>query len=623
MHYNEIMLDKQKNVEKLASIILLPVVYSRAKLWYNMVTLIRYGQQIMDSIILNDRYKLDAVIGEGGMATTYRGQDLLLDRTVAIKIMREQYASDSEFVQRFRHEAQAAARVQNENIAGVYDTGFDKGSYYLVMEYVEGTDLKQKLRANAGPLPLINALSIAEQIASGLEVAHKAGLIHRDIKPHNILINNEGKVKITDFGIARIDSDTEDTGIIVGSVHYISPEQVKGALATEAADIYSLGAVMYEMLTGKTLFEGDTAMSIAQKQVNDIPTPITAINPAVPKEIEDIVNRALEKEPRFRYLNAGEFAATIKRAIVKLSAENTIIIGKREESIDHTMIIERPPTTPPQRQKKTEKEEEPEKEQKNNAAITAIIVITLLLVGSIAAYIFLFYNNSKQQAPPTSNDVKASVPYLVGENVADAKAELVKLGLEVAVEEEYSDTAEKGIVLSQVPRAETDVNTGSVVKLVVSKGAELFAVPDVTGQTLEKAKEILKSNGFELTIKTAKEPNNNVVLGTVSRTDPPADVTVPRKGTMTIYIAEEIPIKKATFSTTAPVFGELEKYYIRIELINDDDSVVILRDKAQVSVGEKINETFDKPEGANVMIRVKAGTTADNINEVIEETNIH
>ena len=577
----------------------------------------------MDSIILNDRYKLDSVIGEGGMATTYRGEDLLLSRVVAIKIMREQYVHNVEFVERFRHEAQAAARVQNENIAGVYDTGFDNGSYYLVMEYVEGTDLKQRMRMNPCPMPLLNALSLSEQIASGLAVAHKARLVHRDIKPHNILINNEGKVKITDFGIARIDSDTEDTGIIVGSVHYISPEQVKGESATEAADIYSLGAVMYEMLTGKTLFDGETAMAIAQKQVNEVPIPIINLNPAVPKEVEELVNRALEKEPRFRYQSAGEFAAAIRRAIVKLSAENTIIINKKEEHLDHTMIIERPPAAPATRKAPAKKEKEEEERKDNNGGVIAIIVITLLLIAGIIIYLLMFSKAGHVDNGDGENTANV-VPDVVGKKFTDAEQSLTDLGLIIITEEEFSEDKSVGTILSQIPKAGIKFTEGSVIKLSISKGPELFSLPDVVGLSPEAAKKRLEEAGFSFKYTTKKEQTNSVEPGKVFRTEPPSGSSIQKQGgDMTIFIGESIPEVNATFKTTAPIFGQAEEeYYITIELIRDDDSIRILRDRVPVTAGESINETFKKREDENVMIRIKAGTTKDTVNEVIEETNI-
>jgi len=290
---------------------------------------------------LNDRYALESKAGEGGMAVTYRARDLLLNRTVAIKIMREQFTSDPQFVERFRREAQAAARLSHENIAGVYDTGRANGNYYIVMEYVEGIDLKQRLRRE-GMLQVPTALDIAVQISAALEAAHSGGLVHRDIKPHNILQNKDGKVKVTDFGIAKIVSETEDTGVIIGSVHYISPEQARGEATTPASDLYALGAVMFEMLTGRTVFEGENAMALAHKQIYEAPPHPRSLRPEIPAAVEAVVLRCLEKDPRMRYQSAAELRAVLLKLLNQMTQEATVVIPGPTPGMDATMVYRKP-----------------------------------------------------------------------------------------------------------------------------------------------------------------------------------------------------------------------------------------------------------------------------------------
>ena len=263
----------------------------------------------MQQKILNDRYELEQKIGEGGMARVYRGRDLRLNRQVAIKVLHSHYASDTNFLQRFHHEAQAAANLRHPNIVDVYDVGQDADTHYIVMEYVAGSDLKALLMRN-GALPIEQAVYVGECVANGLDAAHRIGMVHRDIKPQNIIVGEQGQVKITDFGIAKSSLSTAltETGVTFGTADYISPEQARGQTATPRSDIYSLGVTLYETLTNRLPFSGDSSIAVAMQHVSADPPPPRMYNPRIPPQLESLVLRALSKEPDGRPTTARDFA---------------------------------------------------------------------------------------------------------------------------------------------------------------------------------------------------------------------------------------------------------------------------------------------------------------------------
>src|SRR6266536_1669873 len=263
----------------------------------------------MQQKILNNRYELEQKIGEGGMARVYRGRDLRLNRQVAIKVLHSHYASDTNFLQRFHHEAQAAANLRHPNIVDVYDVGQDADTHYIVMEYVAGSDLKALLMRN-GALPVEQAVYVGECVANGLDAAHRIGMVHRDIKPQNIIVGPGGKVKITDFGIAKsaLSTAMTETGVTFGTADYISPEQARGQPATPRSDIYSLGVTLYETLTNRLPFSGDSSIAVAMQHVSADPPPPRMYNPRIPPQLESLILRALNKEPNSRPTTARDFA---------------------------------------------------------------------------------------------------------------------------------------------------------------------------------------------------------------------------------------------------------------------------------------------------------------------------
>lgn len=429
---------------------------------------------------LDKRYKLEKRIGSGGMADVYKATDLLLDREVAIKILHSNFAEDEEFIARFRKEAQAAAKLSHPNIVGIYDVGCDGDIHYIVMEYVKGETLKQYIDSHPH-IPIDTAVKIAIEIGYALEEAHKNGIIHCDIKPHNILLTDTGKVKVTDFGIARaINSSTVmNKDSILGSVHYLSPEQAAGDKITAKTDIYSLGIVLYEMLTHHLPFEGETAVSIAlQHMQGNIPRP-TKYNPAISPMLEECLLTALQKDPDKRYDTVSDFISELKIAQGFTTSVN------RPADSSYSAITK----TIPRKELKI-------KEGKfsrfiNNLPQKYIWIGMILLFIACFAWAFFSFGNFWSAK-------EVSVPDVVGQPVEVATETLKKENLKVSTDEIESDTVPSGDVISQTPPAGTKVKEQRIIHLTVSKGGTALLVPDLKGLTLDQAKDRLEKLGLQL-----------------------------------------------------------------------------------------------------------------------------
>lgn len=440
----------------------------------------------MTGKLLDNRYQLVKKIGSGGMADVYMAKDILLDRVVAVKILHSNFAEDNEFVVRFRHEAQSAGKLSHPNIVGIYDVGCDQGVYYIIMEYVEGTTLKQYIQTHPN-IPIDTAVKIAIEIGSALEEAHRNGIIHCDIKPHNILLTDAGKVKVTDFGIARVinSSTIMNRESILGSVHYLSPEQAAGDKVTEKTDIYSLGIVLYEMLTHHLPFDGDTAVSIALKHIqNEIPRP-TRFNPAISPMLEECLLTALQRDPDKRYDSISDFISELK-----IAQGFTTSIYKPA----HPDFAAVPKPAAP----RPKKNDPPLKVRERYLAyvITHLpqkyiwIAMVLLFLGAFIWAFFSFGNfwSSKN----------ITVPDVVGKSVSTAEATLKSENLRVSIDEIASDTVPAGEVISQTPQAGMDVKEQRIIHLTVSKGGVVIQVPDLKGMTLEQAQEQIRRMNLKL-----------------------------------------------------------------------------------------------------------------------------
>ncbi len=469
------------------------------------------------------RYKIKSHIGTGGMATVYLAQDLILERPVAVKVLRLDFHTNEAAMRRFQREAQSATQLVHPNIVSVYDVGEEDGTNYIVMEYVEGTDLKEYIRER-GPLPPREAVRIMTQIVSAIELAHQNRIIHRDIKPQNILIDREGNVKITDFGIAIALSETSltQTNTLLGSVHYLSPEQARGGMATIRSDIYALGIVLYELLVGEVPFEGESAVSIALKHFQEPLPRISQMLPTVPQSLENVVLKATAKEPLDRYSSCYEMLEDLQTCLnperlhepmfkpTAFSQETKVL-----QPIATGQIPRKIPATSkevPEIQFDEEKkavQEEPKKKKKKIWPWILLLLLIIISAGAIYAFI--------QTSP---KDVK--VPDVTNLTEADAKVKLADANLEVSdVQKVKSDTVEAGKVVETNPKAGSSVKEKSKVVLKVSAGKDTVTVGDYTGKTFDEAKAALQKLGIAVekkesysdTVESGKVMEQSVAKG--------------------------------------------------------------------------------------------------------------
>ena len=487
--------------------------------------------------ILDQRYELEELIGGGGMADVYKAKDCLLNRPVAVKILHEEFKQDKEFIDKFQREAQAAARLSHPNIVNIYDVGVADGDHYIVMEYVPGRTLKDRIRQE-GHLSVSESLRVAREIAEALAHAHANNLVHCDIKPHNILMMADGHAKVADFGIARAVTESTMTysGNVIGSVHYFSPEQAKGTMITPKSDVYSLGVVLYEMLTGKLPFTGDNPVSIAVKHLQEEPVPVRQIDPAIPPVVEAIVSKAMSKDPAMRPTSA-ELVQDISQAERMLMAGSQPMpqMAPMAQDPDATQVLPRVQPTqqpiPPRRAPQDEgyDEDEPEKEKsifKSKKFIAGLLVVLLagFFVGAFMSY-GKFWSTAE-----------VTVPDVTGKQMTLARQILEDKKLRVNVAETYNADVPAGQVVSQNPTAGFKVKEQRLVTIYVSKGGEEIEMPDLTGLSKSDAEAQLKKMGLKL--GSVYEKYSNEEAGTVIKQDPKAGTKISRGQTVDITVSK-------------------------------------------------------------------------------------
>ena len=476
--------------------------------------------------MLGNRYQVEARIGAGGMAEVYRGFDSVLNRTVAIKVLLPQFARDTSFVARFRREAQAAARLNQPNIVGVYDTGADDGTQYIVMEFIEGRTLAEFMDTGRRPTP-VQAAEIAQKIAAAIAAAHAQGVIHRDIKPGNVMVTRDGTVKVMDFGIARVlgPETAPQTSAVLGTASYLSPEQAQGGPVDARTDIYSLGAVLYELLTGRPPFTGDSPVAVAYKQVNETPAVPSSLNPDVPPRLDAVVMKALSKNPSNRYQTAEEFSADLARVVAGQEVDATPLMPPGG---DATQVISRPSSQtavlPP-----------PEEPKGSGRKVWLGILIGVLLVALLAGGGYVLVNSL------TGDDeggVRVIVPSVVGDTQATAEAKLSETDLEVDVRRREIDPAETepGTVVAQDPRAGTDVGRGSTVTITVAVEPDTVPVPTLEGLSVSQADAALSEAGLSLG-STFQESSSEIDEGLVIRSEPAVGEEAERDSPVDIFVS--------------------------------------------------------------------------------------
>ncbi len=589
---------------------------------------------VKDGIFLGNRYEVIEKIGAGGMADVYKGRDTMLNRYVAIKVLKKEFREDATFVKKFRSEAQAAAGLLNPNIVNVYDVGEDRGLYYMVMELVEGITLKEYIDRKKR-LSAREVISIAIQMCSGIEEAHKHHIIHRDIKPQNIIISNDGKVKVTDFGIARMVTSTTTTTVAMGSVHYTSPEQARGGYSDEKSDIYSIGITLYEMVTGQVPFNGDTTVEVAMKHLQEEITPPSELVPDIPYSLEQIILKCTQKNAERRYSDVDELIQDLKHSlvdpegdfvqIVPVGNADTVIIteddlddirssyGDDDEDDDYGEDDE----------DYDEDEDDHDSDEVNprmnkvikimTIVVAVIIILVLALVIGRAAGLFRFGGSGTQQEEDSG---QVEVPDVVGMTLDDAKKELNDAGLGWKIgKQEESAQYEEGYVMGQDPEDGEKVKKNTQITLDVSTGKaeEQVEVPNVVGQDEADAQKTLEDAGFkvESTAVYSSQPQGEVVA-----TTPEAGTQAAKGSTVTIQVSKgeekvSVPDVRGTDENTAK--NTLSGAGLNVTVTTDySDSVaqgnVISQDP---SGGTKVDA------GTNVNIVVSLGSRPVSVPSVV------
>ena len=524
--------------------------------------------------VIDERYRVISRVGSGGMADVYCAEDLQLGRKVAVKLLHRRFAEDREFVERFRREASSAAGLQHPNVVGVFDRGEWDGTSYIAMEFLDGRTLKQLITEEA-PLDPIRAIDLTLPVLRAARFAHRRGVIHRDLKPHNVMVDAEGRVKVTDFGIARAGaSDMTQTGSIMGTAQYLSPEQAQGHAVTPQSDLYSIGIVLYEMLTGRLPFDGESAVTIALKQVNEAPIPPSAFNGAVTPELEGVVLHALAKNPAQRFPDADAFIAALDQARAHIAAGMA-----PEDTAAFAPVLAGAPDPEPQSARRSRRR-----------WLIALVVVLLVAGAAVAAYALTrpeehpvpdvtgkplaaalavvqnagFDPNVERttsDAPvgrvirpdpqPGTKAAKGSevtltvsegpgtkpVPDVVGQTRKNAINELQDAGFKVDERRENSDTVPRNRVISTTPDPATAAELGSTVTIVVSSGPQQIEVPDVTGHTSGSARRTLEGAGFVVGVR--EQEDENADPGTVLAQSPDAGTDAPKGSTVTITVAKQ------------------------------------------------------------------------------------
>ncbi|MGI6089390.1 MAG: Stk1 family PASTA domain-containing Ser/Thr kinase [Bilifractor porci] len=533
---------------------------------------------LKEGVILSERYEIIARIGSGGMADVYKAQDHKLNRLVAVKVMKAEFREDTGFVQRFQKEAQAAAKLSHPNVVNVYDVGEDRGLYYIVMELVEGITLKNYIQKK-GKLSVKEATSIAIQVSLGLEAAHNRGIIHRDVKPQNIMISTDGKVKLSDFGIAKAMNSNTITANVMGSVHYSSPEQVRGGISDAKSDIYSLGITMYEMVTGRVPFDGDSTVSIAIKHLQEEMVSPSRYTPDLPYSLEQIILKCTQKNPERRYHNVGELIEDLKHSLIDPQG-NFVQIAPRAGAA--AAAVRTPQNQQAPRRLSREEEERRERARRRREeeydddddedddddddgktglekAITiggflvgaVIVIILIVVIGNMTGLFHFGKSASSSSAASTSTSAEATptaeasssseqvaVPNLLGMTVDEATAACNKLGIGVrqtstAASEDY----DSGQIINQTISEGTMVDKGTTIDVIVSSGKADVTVPTgLTGSTQADAEAALESAGLVPDIQL--QYDDTVDVGNVISTSPAEGTSVPSGATVTLYVSK-------------------------------------------------------------------------------------
>lgn len=571
----------------------------------------------LEGKLLGNRYEIIEKIGNGGMATVYKATDKVLKRNVAVKILRDEFTTDDEFIKRFEVEAQSAARLTHPNIVSIYDVGVDGNLYYIVMELIQGKTLKEIIVKEKGPLPWKWSINVSIQIASALEMAHRNNIIHRDIKPHNIIITEDGVAKVTDFGIAKAVSNSTITafGTTIGSVHYFSPEHARGGFTDAKSDLYSLGVVMYEMVTGRVPFDADTPVSVALKHMQEEPVEPIEVNPNLPMAVNKIIMRALQKDTTLRYQTASEMLVDLKKALK--DPEGDFVEELEYDPTARTQVID----TNAYRDNKQTKNLSGKKDGKfktfvkTHKGLSIFIGLLLLFVLSLGGTMLVFN---------LTNPPEVAMPNVVGLSKEEAQKEIENVKLKFEIEkEEYNKDVPEGFIISQDPtymEKFNKVKQGSTVKVVVSKGEEKTTVPKVVGMEKDKAVKALED--AKLKVEIVEESSKKVQEGYVISQETSPDTEAFAGDTIKIHVStgvEKATVPDVIGKSQADAKKTLEAQGFVVAVTTSEDSskengIVLkqsLDSEKTVEKGSTVTITVNSYEASKTMsvnINVKAIT---------------
>jgi serine/threonine-protein kinase len=565
--------------------------------------------------IFSNRYVVQSLIARGGMAEVYLAHDNLLDRRVALKVLFPEFARDPSFVERFRREAQAAANLNDKNIVGIYDWGQEEGTYFIVMEYVDGRSLREILNEQ-GPISAKQAGEIGAEIASALAFAHAKGVVHRDVKPGNVLITSTGIVKVTDFGIARAGTSEQLTqaGNVMGTATYFSPEQAQGLPVDGRSDLYSLGVVLYEMVAGVTPFQGDNPVAVAYKHVREEPMPLDQRVPDVPADYATIVARCLAKDPGARYANGEALENDLLRFVKGqplLAAPVTAIVSTVDEPTAAVpaaaayatgAATQAVPAVAPSRVA-------PPRDN-NKKVMTGVIVTLAILLGVVVLVLALFLGDSGSKGT-------ASVPNVIGQSYDAAKANLEKAGFKVTRDDAASDTVPLGQVIAQKPDAGTTINKGGTVTLSVSSGPGDAAVPNVVGQSSENATTLLTTAGFK--VAKLEQPSDQVPANIVVSSDPAAGAKTQKGSTVTITVstgAQKVAVPNVVGQDQATAANTLGQAGFSTKVVSQASDTVPSGKVIKTDPGAGT----ELAKGSTVNVTVSSGPAKVNVPNVVGST---
>lgn len=595
---------------------------------------------LKEGIVLGERYQIISRVGSGGMADVYKAKDQKLDRLVAVKVLKPEFREDTNFVAKFGKEAQAAAGLSHPNVVNVFDVGEDRGLYYIVMELVEGITLKAYI-TRKGKLSVKEATSIAIQVSLGLEAAHNRGIVHRDVKPQNIIISTDGKVKLSDFGIAKATNSNTITANVMGSVHYSSPEQVRGGASDARSDIYSLGITMYEMVTGRVPYDGDTTVAVAIKHLQEEMVPPSRYTPDIPYSMEQIILKCTQKNPDRRYQNMAQLIEDLKRSLLDPQGNfvNLSPLSAHAQTVQVTDSDRKQLNQTAQRQRYQEEDEEDEdyrqgsgdEEDEDDDAVSSklekaitiggfligavIVVILIIVIGNMTG---LFNRNrthdssSNSAVTSSSSSQQVEVPDFLGSTLEEAQEEAERYNLTVEqAGTEASDEYEAGQILSQDPKEGTSVEEGSVVRVTVSSGPEtVYAnVPaGIVGASQSEAEQAIRAAGLVPQAQNAS--SDSVEIGYVISVDPGEGAQVEEGSSVTIVVStgpEETPEPEVTVKvpdligwSQEEAIWALEDQGLNYTVVEGYDATLHIGDVIDMDpgVGEEV------PEGTTVTLTI-------------------